>query len=110
LSRDVLQHDLRLHDEEAAAVDRDDRAVAAAMLAAAAGLGVADDTRAAIGHLDVGVAAEVGEPFAFGDEKALPAQGDDRLCLRRLPRLMTIGREPPDEREQPRLELAAEDR
>ena len=60
LARDVLQHDVRLHDEEPAAVDRDDRAVAAEMLAAAAGLGVADDARAATGQLDVRVPLETG--------------------------------------------------
>ena len=60
LTRDVLQHDVRLHDEEPTAVDRDDRAVAAEMLAAAAGLGVAGDTRAATRQLDVRVPFEIG--------------------------------------------------
>src|SRR5687768_15681311 len=49
LTRDVLQYDVRLHDEEPAAVDRDDRAVSAKMLATAARLGVAGDARAATG-------------------------------------------------------------
>ena len=60
LTRDVLQHDVRLHDEEPAAVDRNDRAMAAEMLAAAAGLGVAGDARAATRQLDVRVPLETG--------------------------------------------------
>ena len=41
LRRDVREHDVGRDDAEAAVVDRHDRAMAAAMLAAAAGLGVA---------------------------------------------------------------------
>src|SRR5215218_2023467 len=81
LTRDVLQHDVRLHDEEPAAVDRDDRAVAAEVLTAAAGLGVASDARAATGQLDVGVPLETGKLATVRDEEPLPVQGDRRLGL-----------------------------
>ena len=43
LRADVGEHDVGVHGAEAAVVDRHDRAVAAAMLAAARRLGVADD-------------------------------------------------------------------
>src|SRR5215207_2865443 len=79
LTRDVLQHDVRLHDEEPAAVDRHDRAVAAEMLAAAAGLGVTGNARAATRQLDVRVPLETGEPGAIRDEEPLPVQGDRRF-------------------------------
>ena len=45
LLADVLQHDVRLHDAEHAAVHRHDRAVPAQMLAAARRLGVPDAAR-----------------------------------------------------------------
>jgi hypothetical protein len=60
LTRDVLQYDVWLHDEEPATVDRDNRAVAAEMLAAAAGLGVAGNARATTRKLDVRVPLETG--------------------------------------------------
>src|SRR5215211_7065197 len=58
LTRNVLQHDIRLHDEEPAAVDGNNGAMAAEMFAAPAGLGVAGDTRVATGQLDMRVPLE----------------------------------------------------
>src|SRR5215207_4732225 len=81
LTRDVLQHDVRLHDEEPATVDRDDRTVTAEMLAAAAGLGVAGDARAATRQLDVRIPLETGKLATVRDQESLPAQGDRRLGL-----------------------------
>ena len=111
LTRDVLQHDVWLHDEEPAAVDRDDRAVAAEMLAAAAGFGVAGDARAATGQLDVRVPLETGKQTTVRHEEPLPVQGDRRfgLCLP-WRGLRFVGGEPLDQRDEPLLELTAEDR
>src|SRR5215211_8916689 len=78
---DVLQHDVRLHDEEPAAVDRDNWAVAAEMLAAAAGLGVPGDTRAVTGKLDVCVSLESGKQTTIGNQELLPGQRDRRFGL-----------------------------
>ena len=72
---DVGEHDVPLHDPEPAVVDRDDRAVAAAVPAAAAGLGVAGESGAAVGHLELRVAFEARKTAAVGHPEPLPGQG-----------------------------------
>src|SRR5215213_8995434 len=110
LARDVLQHDVRLHDEEPAAVDRDDWAMATEMLAAPAGLGVAGDTRAATGQLDVRVPLESGELATVGDEKLLSSQGDRQFGLCWLSRGGPVHcGEPLDQCDKPRFELTTKD-
>ena len=79
---DVRQDHLRLHHEESPAVDRHDRAVAAKILAAAAGLGVADHARVAIGQRHVRVFLESGQLAAIGDQEPLSRQGDRWFRLR----------------------------
>ena len=53
---DVGEHDVDRHDAELAVVDRHDRAMPAAVLAAARRLGGAGDAPRAVGHLQRGVA------------------------------------------------------
>ena len=55
LTADVLQHHLALHNAECAVVNRHNRAVAAQVFAAAAGLGVADGAMLAAGQNQVRV-------------------------------------------------------
>ncbi len=71
---DVGEHDVRLHDAELAVVDGDDRTVAAQVLAAAAGLGVADQPPLAIGHLQRRVSRERRKTRPIGDEEVNPGQ------------------------------------
>jgi hypothetical protein len=111
LAGDVFQHHVRLHDEEAPAVDRNDGAVAAEVLAAAAGLGVADDPRLAAGQGDVSVLPKGRQPRAIGDAEGLPRQRNRRLRLScRGRRISAVGGEPLDERDESRFELASQDR
>ena len=71
LRRDVGQHDVDRHDAELSVVDRHDRAMAAAVLASAARLGVSDDLVRVAG-LKRGVTREaVGGPT-------------DRACMNRV--------------------------
>ena len=100
LLADVGQHDLGRDDEEAPPVDGRDRAVAAAVLAAAAGLHVADEVRRALavevrvllqrgqrgprrhGEVEPGEAharALIGKPPRQRDERVLQLAGQHRV-------------------------------
>ena len=98
LLRHVREDHLLGDDAEAPVVDRDHRAVAAGVLAAAAGLGVAGDPLRAA-HPDLGVARERGETGAVGDLEVEAVQG------RGLP-----GRQVAGEGDQLGLALAPQDR
>ena len=69
LAANVFEHDFALHDAEDTVVDRHDRAVAAEMLAAAAGFGVAGDPEPAVGHQQVRVLAQRRQAGAVGGMK-----------------------------------------
>src|SRR5829696_1131447 len=73
LSPDVLDYDRDGDDAEAAVVDRNDRTVPAAMLAAAARLGIAGNAPLAA-NLHRRVAREPGKPAAIWHLKAHPRQ------------------------------------
>ena len=75
LAADVFEHDVGLHDAEQPVIHRDHRTVAAEVLAAARGLGVADAARA-VGHDELRVGAERRQPAAVGDEELLAIQRD----------------------------------
>ena len=68
-ARDVGEHDVGLHDAELSLVDRHDRAMAAQMLAAAAGFGVPDDRRVPSGMCSVAYRASGGSPLRSGTRK-----------------------------------------
>ena len=76
LAADVLEHDIRLHDAEEAAVDGDHGAVAAEVLAAAGGFGVADAAGAVLDD-ELRVGAERGQALAVGHQELLAAGGND---------------------------------
>jgi hypothetical protein len=71
LAPNVLQHYFPLYHPECAVIDRDDRAVAAQMLAAARCLRVAHHSRFAV-DVQVRVAVERGKAGAVGWNELLP--------------------------------------
>ena len=98
LRADVGEHDVDGDDAELAVVDRHDRAMAAAVLAAARGVGRADDLARAVRHLQRRVAIERGQPRAIrldelqssgtiGERRLQPSlEARPWACLRRSQR------------------------
>ena len=72
LAGDVGEHDVGRHDAELPLVHRDDRAMAAQVLAAAAGLGGPDDSPRAVRHVKRGVSIQREQPAAIRNEKMKP--------------------------------------
>ena len=77
LPPNVGKHDVLLHNAKRTVVNRDDRAVPAQMLAAAARLRVADALSTARRH-ELRISAQDRQSYAVGDDKLQPIQG--RLC------------------------------
>ena len=78
---DVLEHDVPLDDAERPAVDGDDRAMAAQVPAAPAGLGVADGSRGSPGQHDSSIPSERRTPRSVGKLERLAVERDQRLDL-----------------------------
>ena len=76
LLADIGENRLFFHDAENAIVHGDDRAMAAAMFAAAASFGVAGDAVTAVRQDDAGVAREGGKTGAVRGEELLAAEGN----------------------------------
>ena len=102
----IFQDHILVDDAEAPVVHRHHRAMAAAVLASAAGLGVAHKVLLTGGHLELGVMAQRGQMLAARDAKPLASQVDGRFSLR--PCGASRG-QAARQREQALLELSPED-
>ena len=76
LTANVLEHDLGLDNSELAVIDGDEGAVAAHMLAAAAGFRVSDDLCFAVRQAQFCVAAKRRQTAPVGHKKLLPRERD----------------------------------
>lgn len=82
LLANIFQHDLAVHHAEYTVVDRNNRAVAAKMLASPARFRVAGNAVFAGGENHVGILREHWKSVPVGPDEFLPRQGDYRLGLR----------------------------
>jgi len=80
---DVGQHYVHLDRAELALIHRHHRAMPAQVLAAARGLGKADNFFAAVGQVEVGVAGEFGQSAAIRWQKCLLARAAPSACFAR---------------------------
>ena len=104
---DVGEHHVGRDDAELALVHRDDRAVPAQVLAPPAALGKSGHPRRSVRHHEMRVARERRQDAAVGHREGDAGEADDRLALAlRRP----AGPKPPAQRDQCRLDLAAQHR